>query len=169
MVLDLNGVEVSDRIQWINTPGERVLKVIGVDEKKVTKNRNPVLTVKFQDRNGAQIWDDIVITQASLWRLKILTDALKIPHKIINTEYLVGRYVKAKLVAKKYDSYGEEKTRIEIGEYSPVGDDLQKPLEIPESEMEKLREEVLKSIDIEKDDDYNTPPELDIDDDEIPF
>lgn len=100
MQIDLTNIETEDtRREYIREEGEFTVKVVKVTEGK-TSNQNPQIKVHFQDRNGRFAIDEFVLTESALWKLKLLTKALKLPN-VINTEMFYERYVKITLKAKQ--------------------------------------------------------------------
>lgn len=115
MRIDLSNIDAEneDRI-YIKKEGEYVLKVVKITQGK-TSNNNEQIKVHFQDRRGQYIIDEFVLTDNSLWKLKVFTKALKLPN-IIDTNMFIGRYVKATIKAKATQNGG---TIYEIKKYEP--------------------------------------------------
>jgi len=100
MRIDLSDVETEDtERKYIQEEGEFTLKVVKVTEGK-TSNQNPQIKVHFQDKLGRYAMDDFVLTESALWKLKLLTKALKLPN-VVDTGMFYDRYVKATLKAKQ--------------------------------------------------------------------
>jgi len=160
MIIDLNGVEVEDR-RYIKQPGQYILKVVEVIEDGRSKNGNQILKIKFVDKNGQIIYDEIVLTQNSLWRLKLVTDALQMP-AVVDTQKMVGRYVIGHVELENYtNNAGQQKTKAVIKQYEKSK--LTKPME----EMPDASQAVkFNEVPVVHDNNYPTP---DITDDEILF
>lgn len=100
MRIDSTSIETEDtQREYIREEGEFTVKVVKVTEGQ-TSNKNPQIKVHFQDRNGRFAIDEFVLTESALWKLKLLTKALKLPN-VINTEMFYERYVKITLKAKQ--------------------------------------------------------------------
>jgi hypothetical protein len=113
MRIDLTGVDAEqDERVYIKKEGEFTLKVVKVTQGK-TSNNNDQIKVHFQDRNGHYAIDEFVLTQNALWKLKVLSKALKLPN-VIDTNMFIDRYVKATVKAKATQNSG---TIYEIKKY----------------------------------------------------
>ena len=86
--------------QYIQREGEYLLKVIKVDQDR-TANFNDVIKVTFQNKSGEVHIEDFVITEKALFKLKLLTKALKMPN-VIDTNMMQDRYVKAVIKTENY-------------------------------------------------------------------
>ena len=105
MVIDLTDIEIeNDERIYIKKEGIFVLKVVKITEGK-TSNNNKQIKVHFQDRNGHFAIDEFVIVKNSLWALKVLSKALKLPN-IIDTNMFIDRYVKATIKAEPTQNGG---------------------------------------------------------------
>jgi len=115
MVIDVTGAEVeeNDR-QYIKQEGKITLKAIKVTEG-VTRNNNPSFKVHFQDRTGRWAIDEFVVTDNALWKIKMLTKALKLPN-VVDTNLIPSRYVVAHFKARSTQGGG---TIYEIKRYEP--------------------------------------------------
>ena len=113
MRIDLTGVDAEqDERVYIKKEGEFTLKVVKVTHGK-TSNNNEQIKVHFQDRNGHYAIDEFVLTQNALWKLKVLSKALKLAN-VIDTNMFIDRYVKATIKAKGTQNGG---TIYEIKKY----------------------------------------------------
>lgn len=113
MRIDLTAVDAEqDKRVYIKKEGDFTLKVVKVTHGK-TSNNNEQIKVHFQDRNGHYAIDEFVLTQNALWKLKVLSKALKLPN-IIDTNMFIDRYVKATIKAKATQNGG---TIYEIKKY----------------------------------------------------
>ena len=91
MRIDLTNVDAENEERtYIKREGEFTLKVVKVTQGK-TSNGNDQIKVHFQDRGGQFAMDEFVLTQNSLWKLKVFTKALKLPN-IIDTNMFIDRY-----------------------------------------------------------------------------
>lgn len=75
-------------------------------EEKVASSGNPMLTVEFST-DGHKIWENYVLIDKCLFKLKELFDALGIDTGEIvemDVQDLVGSSVKAKVIQDEYDN-----------------------------------------------------------------
>lgn len=75
-------------------------------EEKVASSGNPMLTVEFST-DGRKIWENYVLIDKCLFKLKELFDALDIDTSEIvemDVQDLVGSSVKAKVIQDEYDN-----------------------------------------------------------------
>lgn len=98
MIIDMTEVE---EIQYVREAGEHLLKVIEVIEGRTTKQGNQVLKVVFENKDKLRHIEDFVLTDAAMYRLKILTKALKMPN-VVDTRMMLDRFVVAELVQERY-------------------------------------------------------------------
>lgn len=103
--INLDGVqaETEDRV-YIKRAGNYTLKVVKVTFGK-TNNNNETIKVHFQNNKMEYITDEFVLTDNALWKLKLLTKALKLPN-VIDTDMFIDRYVAAEVVEKPTRSGG---------------------------------------------------------------
>ena len=136
---DLTGVEET---QWIKTVGQHIVKVIGVTQGK-TSNNNDVEKVTFQNANKEQIKDEFVVTDNSLWKMKAFTKALKLGD-VVNTDQWIGKFV---VITTGKESFtkenGEKGEKVVVKFYEPY---------------EHKKQQAPEPL-----------PEIDINDDELPF
>lgn len=113
--INLNGVqtEAEDRV-YIKQAGNFTLKVVKVTFGK-TNNNNETIKVHFQNNKMEYITDEFVLTDNALWKLKLLTKALKLPN-IIDTDMFINRYVGAEIVEKTTRNGG---VIFQIKKYAP--------------------------------------------------
>lgn len=105
MRIDLTNVDAENEERtYIKREGEFTLKVVKVTQGK-TSNGNDQIKVHFQDRGGQFAMDEFVLTQNSLWKLKVFTKALKLPN-IIDTNMFIDRYVKATIKSRTTQNGG---------------------------------------------------------------
>ena len=136
---DLTNVEET---QWIKTVGQHIVKVISVTPSK-TSNNNDVEKVTFQNANKEQIKDEFVVTENSLWKMKAFTKALKLGD-VVNTDQWVGKFVVITTGEETYPKNdGSEGKKIVVKFYEPY---------------EHKKQQAPDPL-----------PEIDIDDDELPF
>lgn len=115
MIINLEGVEVEDTERvYIKREGQITLKAVKVTEHKSTSGY-PAFKVHFQDRAGHYAIDEFIVTDSALWRVKMLTKALKLPNTV-DTNLVVGRYVIATFKAKATQNGGQI---FEIKKYEP--------------------------------------------------
>lgn len=75
-------------------------------EEKVASSGNPMLTVEFST-DGRKIWENYVLIDKCLFKLKELFDALGIDTSEIvemDVQDLVGSNVKARVIQDEYDN-----------------------------------------------------------------
>ena len=138
-IYDLTNVEET---QWIKTVGQHIVKVISVTQGK-TSNSNDVEKVTFQNANKEQIKDEFVVTENSLWKMKAFTKALKLGD-VVNTDQWVGKFVVITTGKENYTKdNGEKGEKVVVKFYEPY---------------EHKKQQVPEPL-----------PEIDIDDDELPF
>ena len=105
MRIDLTNVDAeNEERRYIKREGEFVLKVVKVTQGK-TSNGNDQIKVHFQNRDGQFVMDEFILTQNSLWKLKVFTKALKLPN-IIDTNMFIDRYVKATIKSRTTQNGG---------------------------------------------------------------
>jgi len=117
MSLGLSNIEVENRL-YIEEQGVQVLKVKEVDQSNLTSNGNIVLRVTFINRDQRHISDNFVLTNSALWRVKLLTNALKLEGDP-SADDITGRYVTAKIEREQYNSNGIIKSKMVIKNYTP--------------------------------------------------
>lgn len=151
--------------QWIYEAGKFTVKVTGVSQGK-TQNLNDVEKVIFSDKNGLSISDEFVITDKALYRMKNFVKALKL-EMTTNTDDWVGRYVVINVVAENYPkTNGGFGIKFVIKSYedssltTPLGNSNQKPAQ----QDHRAYRDAPKPVP-----DPRSLPEIDIDEDEIPF
>ena len=157
MIVDMTEIEVNET-NYIREPGDYLLKVVKVTDNDYTSNNNEIVKVYMENKDGGVFVDDFVITQSALWRLKIFTKALKMPN-IVDTADMVGRYVKARLTTESYEKGGEIKQKLVCKKYqeSELTNTLTKEIDPKQAHEEQKRNG------------YQSQPEVDIEDDDIPF
>lgn len=103
MIIDLTNVEESEgeKLPYLQRAGKILLKVTKVREGGITKNGNKILKVFFKSREGELYIEEIVMTIDSMWRLKTLTKALKMPN-VIDTELMINRFVFGNFTQENY-------------------------------------------------------------------
>lgn len=150
--------------QFLNQAGEFTLKVVSV-KQEFTAYNNPVEKVTFQTREGEQIGDEFVVTDKALWKMKLFIKALKLA-PVVDTDEWIGRYVVATVVKESFTR--QDQTRGEkfvISKYAPP--------RITNSV------ETLNVVPVERTSAPDVPerapmpqsnlPQIDINEDEIPF
>ena len=158
MVIDTNGVEVEENErQYIKREGKITLKAIKVTEH-TTRNGNPALKVHFQDKIGHWAIDEFVVTDNALWRIKMLTKAMKLPN-VVDTELIVGRYVIADFKTKKTNNGG---VIYEIKKYeqSKLTNTYTPPVTYENAQGQQYQPQAGTQQEV---------PPIDINEDEIPF
>ena len=112
-VIDLTNVDLEDKERvYIKQEGAIILKVVKVTEGKSASGYDEI-KVHFQDKAGRWAIDNFVLTPNALWKLKVLTKALKLPN-IVDTDMFIDRYVIAHFKAKSTANGG---TIYEIKKY----------------------------------------------------
>ena len=103
MIIDLTNVEESEgeKLPYLQRAGKILLKVTKVREGGITKNGNKILKVFFKSREGELYIEEIVMTIDSMWRLKTLTKALKMPN-VIDTDQMIDRFVFGNFAQENY-------------------------------------------------------------------
>lgn len=104
MIIDLTNIEETEqeKLPYLARTGRILLKVTKVKDGGITKNGNKVLKVFFKTKEGELYIEEIVMTVDSLWRLKILTKALKMPN-VVDTEMMANRYVYGQFLSENYN------------------------------------------------------------------
>ena len=112
-MLTLNFSNVPDRSAL--PEGMYALSIAKVEET-VSSNGNPMLKVEYDvlDVEGnRKVWDNYVLIDKTLWKVKELFDAIGIDTSEIveiDPQELVGATVRAKLVVEEYN--GEDRNRV---------------------------------------------------------
>lgn len=104
MIIDLTNIEETEqeKLPYLTRTGRILLKVTKVKDGGITKNGNKVLKVFFKTKEGELYIEEIVMTIDSLWRLKILTKALKMPN-VVDTDQMANRYVYGQFLSENYN------------------------------------------------------------------
>lgn len=104
MIIDLTNIEETEqeKLPYLARTGRILLKVTKVKDGGITKNGNKVLKVFFKTKEGELYIEEIVMTIDSLWRLKILTKALKMPN-VVDTDMMTNRYVYGQFLSENYN------------------------------------------------------------------
>lgn len=104
MIIDLTNIEETEqeKLPYLARTGRILLKVTKVKDGGITKNGNKVLKVFFKTKEGELYIEEIVMTVDSLWRLKILTKALKMPN-VVDTDQMANRYVYGQFLSENYN------------------------------------------------------------------
>lgn len=104
MIIDLTNVEETEqeKLPYLARTGKILLKVTKVKDGGITKNGNKVLKVFFKTKEGELYIEEIILTQEALWRLKVLTKALKMPN-VVDTDQMVNRYVYGHFLSENYN------------------------------------------------------------------
>lgn len=89
-------------------PLEEGIYVITISkvEEKIAKSGNPMLTVEFDVEGNRKLWDNYVLTDAALWKLKELCEAVGMDtSQVLNFEPtdIVGLQVQAKIIQEEYN------------------------------------------------------------------
>lgn len=97
--------------------GEHIIKLVSLEEK-TTANGDDMLTGKFQvvkgNSTGAIIYDNFVLTQKALWKLKLYLESLGVKADgkvLLDTEKLKGKVCIAVVSHEEYN--GNEKAKID--------------------------------------------------------
>jgi len=104
MIIDLTNIEETEqeKLPYLARTGRILLKVTKVKDGGITKNGNKVLKVFFKTKEGELYIEEIILTQEALWRLKVLTKALKMPN-IVDTDMMANRYVYGNFTQENYN------------------------------------------------------------------
>jgi len=162
MIVDTTGVNVEETERvYIKREGAIILKAVKVTEH-TTKNGNPSFKVHFQDKVGHWAIDEFVITNNAMWKIKMLTKALKLPN-VVDTNIIPDRYVIATFKAKATQNGGKI---FEIKKYEPskLTNTYERPApqvvyeNQPQQQYQPQQGELPQEA-----------PVMDIDEDEIPF
>lgn len=104
MIIDLTNIEETEqeKLPYLTRTGRILLKVAKVKDGGITKNGNKILKVFFKSKEGELYIEEIILTQEALWRLKVLTKALKMPN-IVDTDMMVNRYVYGQFLSENYN------------------------------------------------------------------
>lgn len=97
--------------------GVHLLRVEDVEEKTSPNSGNEYLNIRYAViRNGQpfgpSVWDIIVLTEATEWKLNQLFDAMEAPENLdIEPSWLKGRQVYARLVIDEYNDDTRNKVK----------------------------------------------------------
>lgn len=120
-MLNLDFSSVADREPL--EPGFYHCRISAVESKESQKSGNPMLVITYDVVGDAagnsvagqrKLWDNLVLTEAALWKVKAIFSALGIPtEEIINldTDELVGRELGVKVVQEVYDGENRNYTK----------------------------------------------------------
>ena len=102
--LDFSGVEERKPLE----EGIYVLTIEDAEEKPAKSSGNPMISVKFgvEGHDQNKLFDNFVLTQKALWKLKEVLNALGYETDAIvdlDITELVGQQVQAKVVQEEYD------------------------------------------------------------------
>lgn len=103
--IDLTGIEAENEERvYIKQAGNFTLKVVKVTEA-TAQSGNKKIKVHFIDKHGRYTIDEFTLTKNALWKLKLLTKALKLPN-VLDTDMFLDRYVIATVEEKPTQSGG---------------------------------------------------------------
>lgn len=118
--LDFTGVETSVRC----SEGRHIIKAVSFEQKE-SQSGNDMLVAKFEvatgDSKGATLYENFLLSQNGLWKLKSYLSALNVPcsGKItLNPDSLVGKKCLAEVIHEEYNG----KTKAKIDEFKPYKD-----------------------------------------------
>jgi hypothetical protein len=92
MQINLKDVDSTPR-NYIKKEGRYTLKCVAINETSKTSKGNTILKIMFQNREGEYFIEDIVITENTLFRVKMIADAFGYQQEIVNTQDFVGMYL----------------------------------------------------------------------------
>ena len=106
--------------------GKNLVKVASVDQTTASTG-NPMLKIRFQDKDGNTGFDNFVLTEKALWKLKSLLTALfkaDITGKIdLNTDTMIGKTCYVTVKEEEYmKNDGTTDIRQALDNYMPVTD-----------------------------------------------
>lgn len=101
--LDFSSVPSRDPLE----EGVYTLRIAKVEEK-VSSTGNPMLSVEYDvvDHEGRKLWDNFVLIDKCLWKIKELFDAIGLDTSSVvemDINELVGYEVQAKVVQEPFD------------------------------------------------------------------
>ncbi len=162
MQIDLTNVQTNE---FLEQEGSYTLKVTKVDTQSFTNNGNTILKVSMETKDSKSYTEDFVITENSLWKLKLFTKALKMPN-VIETDLMLNRYVEGHFIFEDYTKKdGTTMKILKAKSWSPTK--LTNTLEempqqtqqqVPTYEYQNMEQTTQQQV-----------PTIDIDEDEIPF
>ena len=159
MVINLTGVDSTPR-EYIEQEGNYTLKCMAIDTSKKTSNGNVILKIMFENKDNLRFIEDIVITPNTLFRVKQVSEAFGFTYDNVNVNHFIGMYLVAFL--------GKTKVKNSAGDFVEVlkAKKFQKSAKLQNTiPAEGAVPIVTNTITNGK----NIIPEIDIDENEIPF
>lgn len=173
MIINTRGIELNENV-YVNKEGKFLFKIEKFEEDGFTNNGDARFKLHFKGGEIIEnkVQSDITYThseqfnigQSSLWRIKQVEVALKAP-EVYDINDFVGRYIIANIKSESYtkkDGTAGTAYKVKSWEYSDVNDKRKLP-PIPEA-ITNEDNGVIESIE-----QTSKIPEIDIDEDEIPF
>lgn len=155
--VDFTGVETSLKCE----EGRHIIKAVSF-ERKESQAGNDMLVGKFEvvtgDSKGANLYENFLLSQNGLWKLKSYLTALGVPCEgkiTLDPDKLIGKKCIAEVVHETYN----DKVKAKIDEFKPYKD-VSKD-DDDEDEEDDIDEE---DEDTEEDDEEEDTPELDLSD-----
>lgn len=169
MRIDVSNVEVENEERvYIKREGEITLKAVKVTEHTSTGG-HPAFKVHWQDRAGQWAIDEFVVTENALWKIKMLTKALKLPN-VLDTHLIPSRYAKATFKAKGTQNGGQI---FEIKKYEPsnLTNTYEPPRQQPQAQYQDAGGNSMTQQQYQQYQQHqqSQQQQIDIDEDEIPF
>lgn len=113
MKIDFTKVSDEEVTYELLSEGKHLLKVVSC-EKKMTKNGNEMFAIKYEDKDGNAVYDNLVFTEKTLNRVKKCFSNLGLD---INGEFdyqpedLIGCYMNAEIKIEDYEYNGKKGQR----------------------------------------------------------
>ena len=167
MIISTVGIELNENV-FVNKEGKFLFRIEKFEEDGFTNGGDARFKLHFK---GVEVGtkepvylhnEQFNIGQFSLWRIKQVEVALKAP-EVYNINDFVGRYIIANIIQENYTkkdgTYGIAH-KVKSWEYSRLNDKMPPIPEAKQDEDNGVNESINPSSKI---------PEIDIDEDEIPF
>jgi hypothetical protein len=152
MRIDTRGVELTPPADWIKEKGEYTFKITKWEQDGYTDAGDEKFKLFMQTADGKLHSERFSTAPNMLWKIKRLEIALEAP-EVYELDAIIGRYVTAEIGMREYN--GKEYAEVKEWKYAKQNDKLDP---IPSADM--VEEEIPEKTKI---------PEIDIDEDEIPF
>lgn len=92
-------------------PGRYTFKIFSAEEKKSKSGNDMIEIVLLHEETGRKVWDYLVITPKSKWRLATLLKACQLPHSgdiDLNIDDLLGAIIDAEIVLQDDPQWGKQ-------------------------------------------------------------
>lgn len=160
MVVNLSGVQNQEPREYIRQEGHYTLKCIDIKQSKISQAGNPVFKITFVSKDNLYFIDEITITDAAKWKIKQLADAFGFTYDNVNILNFKDMYLVAWLVGRKVKNKHEQ--LVDIVECKQYTKSAKLENKIPPEGTNLQRQEPPVVYE-------NNIPEINIEDEEIPF